>query len=75
MSFANEYTDTFYLAHFDFKDPVYATYIMAFWGQTPCTRHHNCFCTYLLSKVKHCVLYAGFSIQYKTKWQTNSKDA
>ena len=30
MSIANEHTDTFYLADFDFKDPVNATYIMAF---------------------------------------------
>ena len=36
MSIANEHTDTFYLADFEFKDPVNATYIMAFWDQTPC---------------------------------------
>ena len=30
MSIANEHTDAFYLADFEFKDPVNATYIMAF---------------------------------------------
>ena len=36
MSIANEHTDTFYLAYFDFKDPLNTTYIMAFWDRTPC---------------------------------------
>ena len=31
MSIANEHADTFYSTHFDFKDPVNATYIIAFW--------------------------------------------
>ena len=30
MSIANEHADTFYSAHFEFKDPVNATYIIAF---------------------------------------------
>ena len=36
MSITNEHIDTFYLADFEFKDPKNATYIMAFWDQTPC---------------------------------------
>ena len=30
MSIANEYADTFYIAHFEFKDPVDNTYIITF---------------------------------------------
>jgi hypothetical protein len=30
MSIANEYTDTFYIALFEFKDPVNAIYIITF---------------------------------------------
>ena len=30
MSIANEHTDIFYFAYFDFKDPVHATYIITF---------------------------------------------
>ena len=36
MSIANEHTNTFDLANFEFKDTVNATYIMAFWDRTPC---------------------------------------
>ena len=36
MSIANEHADSFYFPHFEFKDFVNATYIMAFWDQTPC---------------------------------------
>ena len=36
MSIANEHADTLYLAHFDFKDPVNATFIITFWVQWTC---------------------------------------
>ena len=35
MSIANEHTDTFYVTHFDFKDPVNATQIITFWSNDP----------------------------------------
>ena len=37
MSIANKHADKFYFPHFQFKDSVNATYIIAFWDQTPCT--------------------------------------
>ena len=37
MSNANEHTDNIYIAHFKFKDPVNATYIITFWDQWPCS--------------------------------------
>ena len=35
MSIANEYTYTFYIAHFEFKHPVNAAYIITFWSNDP----------------------------------------
>ena len=36
ISIANEHTDTFYFVHYEFKDPVNAIYIIAFWVRWPC---------------------------------------
>ena len=41
MSIANEHADKFYFPHFQVKDSVNATYIIAFWDQTPCSMSMN----------------------------------
>ena len=41
MSIANDHTHTFYIVHFEFKDPVNAIYIIAFWDQWPCSYAKN----------------------------------
>ena len=64
MSIANEHADKFYFPHFQFKDSVNATYIIAFWDQTPCTLMGDI----NLSKLYLCIYFTSVALQMEQVW-------
>ena len=78
MSIANEHADNFYFPHFEFKDFVNATYIMAFWDQTPCIRENTVFASlygvyinyFMVAPVLECIDYImEFSFHPTSSWK------